>query len=67
MESYRIYRVGHGGRLQLGETFAAPNDAKAIEHARSLHQDGQAAELWQGGRLLGRFSKFGAFTPRPGG
>jgi hypothetical protein len=27
---------------------------------------GEAAELWQGGRLLGRFSKLGVFTAAEG-
>lgn len=61
--SYRIYRVGHGGRLQLGEAFEAPDDAHAVEQARTHHATGEAAELWKGGRLVGRFSKIGTFTP----
>jgi hypothetical protein len=60
--SYRIYRVGAGGRLQLGEAFTARDDTAAVELARSLHQAGGEAELWAGGRLLGRFNKLGAFA-----
>jgi hypothetical protein len=59
--SYRIYRVGPGGRLQLGEAFTARSDEAAVELARSFQQTGGEAELWAGGRLLGRFSKQGDF------
>ena len=66
MPSYRIYRVGAGGRLVLGETFHGSTDAEAVQRAQGLHQAGTAAELWDGGRLVGRFSKQGAFTPGSG-
>ena len=61
MASYRIYRVGPGRRLQLGEAFNAINDESAVEYARALHGRGQEVELWNGGRLLGRFTKSGEF------
>lgn len=61
--SYRIYRVGDGGRLTLGEQFHAGGDAEAVEHARPLLASGMPGELWCGGRLVGRFSKLGLFTP----
>ncbi|WP_309089346.1 hypothetical protein [Phenylobacterium sp.] len=66
MPSYRIYRVGGGGRLVLGETFTAASDAEAVEHAAVLFRKGGEGELWCGGRLLGRFSKLGVFTPGVG-
>ena len=66
MSSYRIYRVGPAGRLVLGEAFEAKDDAAAIERARTLHDATGPAELWEGGRLVGRFSKLGVFTPGPG-
>jgi hypothetical protein len=61
--SYRIYRVGPGGRLERAQAFEAPNDASAVEQARWLRQPDDQAELWEGGRLVGRFSKLGRFTP----
>jgi hypothetical protein len=64
--SYRIYRVGPAGRLVLGEAFQAEDDAAAIERARKLHDATGAAELWEGGRLVGRFSKLGGFKPGAG-
>lgn len=66
MPSYRIYRVGGGGRLTLGEMFHAAEDDQAVTHARLLLRPGAAGELWCGGRLVGRFSKLGAFTPGSG-
>lgn len=63
MASYRIYHVGPAGRLQLGQTVSCANDAEAVERARLETADGRAAELWEGGRLVGHFSKLGVFTP----
>ena len=57
--SYRLYTVGPGGRLQLRRTFDSPDDEAAVEEARG---HGEAAELWHGGRLVGRLSKLGVFT-----
>lgn len=62
MTSYRIYRLGGDGRLTLGDTFNASSDAEAIAHAQEMHRAGTAAELWAGGRIVGRFSKLGVFT-----
>lgn len=66
MPSYRIYRVAAGGRLVLGEAFHGSSDAEAIRRGQVLQEPGTAAELWDGGRLVGRFSKQGAFTPASG-
>jgi hypothetical protein len=63
LQSYRIYHVVDGGRLRLGDAFQAPDDDLAIEKARLLRVSGGAAELWQGGRILGRFSKSGGYMP----
>lgn len=63
MPTYRIYRLEGTGRLTLGETFHAGGDAEAAEHAQPLLGQGKAGELWCGGRLVGRFSKLGVFTP----
>lgn len=62
LRSYRIYHVGGGGRLNLGETFTAPGDAEAVQRARGQLIRAHAAELWEGGRLVGRFSKAHDFT-----
>lgn len=63
LPTYRIFHVGVGGRLRLGQSFPAQSDEDAAAQARELLSPGQAAELWEGGRLVGRFSKtheFGA-------
>lgn len=62
MPTFRIFHVGVGGRLRLGKTFPATSDADAAAQARALLSPGQAAELWEGGRLVGRFSKTHEFT-----
>jgi len=61
--AYRLYQVAEGGRLRLGDAFQALDDALAIEKARLLRLSGEAAELWQGGRIVGRFSKSGGYAP----
>ena len=63
MRGYRLYHVGDGGRLRLGEAFQAENDQHAVEKGRLLRLSGEAAELWQAGRILGRFTKTGTYTP----
>ena len=62
MPTYRIYHVGDDGRLRLGDRVEAAQDDLAAATASSLLFEGQAAELWDGGRLVGRFSKTGDFT-----
>jgi hypothetical protein len=62
LPSYRIYHVGGGGRLNVGETFTAQGDAEAVQRARGQLIRAQAAELWEAGRLVGRFSKTHEFT-----
>ena len=61
--AYRLYHVGDGGRLRLGEAFQAPDDGVAVETGRHLRPTGEAAELWQAGRIVGRFSKSGGYAP----
>ena len=63
MPTYRVYHVGTDGRLAVGETFAASADSEAVIRARPQLVHARAAELWQGGRLVGRFSKAHEFTP----
>lgn len=58
-----MYHVGDGGRLRLGENFQASDDVAAAEKARLLRLAGEAAELWEGGRIVGKFSKSGVYTP----
>lgn len=55
-----------GGRLVASEAFHGSGDADAIRRGQALQQPGTAAELWDGGRLVGRFSKQGAFSPGSG-
>jgi len=62
LKSYRIYLVGRDGRLQLGAAFEAADDKAAEVRALALAQKGQAAELWAGGRLVGKVSKEGEFS-----
>ena len=61
MKSYRIYILEPDGRLQLGEAFAAADDQAAAARAEEVAQKGRTAELWEGGRLVGRVSKDGVF------
>jgi hypothetical protein len=62
LATYRIYHVGSGGRLRLGETFQASGDDEAVARARPLLTRGQPAELWEAGRIVGRFSDTHAFA-----
>ena len=62
MKSYRIYIVGADGRLQLGHAFEARDDEAAAARAEILAERGLAAELWEGGRLVGRVSESGRFS-----
>jgi hypothetical protein len=62
LASYRIYHVGPTGRLQLAQMLSCASDAEAIARTRPATADGHARELWEGGRLVGRFSKLGVFT-----
>lgn len=61
MKSYRIYIVGPDGRLQLGLAFQASDDRTAGAEAEAAVTRGQLAELWEGGRLVGKVSKSGVF------
>jgi hypothetical protein len=67
LPNYRIYHVGNGGRLRLGDLLQAPHDEAAVASAATLLTRGQEAELWQGGRLVGRFSARGEFLRGHGG
>jgi hypothetical protein len=62
VKSYRIYLVGRDGRLQLGDAFEAEHDEAAAARAIEVASPGRAAELWEGGRMLGRVSRRGVFT-----
>lgn len=61
MKSYRIYIVGSDGRLQLGQAFEAPDDKAAGEQAAAAAVRGLVAELWEGGRMVGRVTPDGVF------
>jgi hypothetical protein len=62
LKSYRVYIIGRDGRLQLGAAFDAADDEAAAARAVEVTQAGKAAELWAGGRLVGRVSKKGVFA-----
>jgi hypothetical protein len=62
VKSYRIYIVDPDGRLQLGQAFEAADDGIAADLAKSFAQRGRTAELWEGGRMVGRVSNDGVFT-----
>jgi hypothetical protein len=62
VKAYRIYIVGSDGRLQLGHAFEATDDVIAGTRAETHAARGQVAELWEGGRMVGRVSTDGVFT-----
>lgn len=62
MKSYRIYIVSKDGRLRLGEAFEAVADSEAIARAKAVAVRDEAAELWEGGRMVGVVSPDGVFT-----
>jgi hypothetical protein len=62
VKAYRIYIVGSDGRLQLGQGFEAVDDKAAGRRAEALGAKGQIAELWEGGRMVGRVLEDGLFT-----
>jgi hypothetical protein len=63
VKAYRIYIVGSDGRLQLGQAFEDADDTAAGARAETLAETGQIAELWEGGRMVGKVSKSGVFKP----
>jgi hypothetical protein len=63
VKAYRIYIVDGDGRLHLGEAFEAVDDQAAGARAETLAVSGKIGELWEGGRMVGRVSKRGVFTP----
>jgi hypothetical protein len=62
LPQYRLYTVGPADRLEPAATFDSAGDADAVARAAQRRQEGRAAELWSGGRRVGRFSKLGVFT-----
>jgi hypothetical protein len=66
LASYRIYHVGTGGSLRVGETFVAKDDDEAVARARAALSPGAPAELWEGGRIVGRFTSAHGFSPGSG-
>jgi hypothetical protein len=63
VKAYRIYIVGADGRLQLGQAFEAADDRAAAARAEGSAPQGQTAELWEGGRMVGRVDLDGVFRP----
>jgi len=66
VKAYRIYIVGADGRLQLGQAFEAVDDHAAVARAEGSAPKGETAELWEGGRMVGRLGKDGVFKPGAG-
>jgi hypothetical protein len=66
VKAYRIYIVDPDGRLQLGQAFEATDDKAAAERALGAASKGHVAELWEGGRIVGRVSEHGVFEPGDG-
>jgi hypothetical protein len=62
VKAYRIYIVGSDGRLQLGHAFEATDDLIAGARAETHAARGQVAELWEGGRMVGRVTSDGVFS-----
>jgi hypothetical protein len=62
LKAYRIYIVDPDGRLQLGQAFEAADDIIAGATAETHATRGKIAELWEGGRMVGRVSKRGVFS-----
>jgi hypothetical protein len=60
---YRFYIVGEKDRLRPAEALDCADDVEAVQAASRHLVLGNAAELWDAGRLVGRFSKLGVFTP----
>ena len=54
MPAYRLYRLDRAGKIEAAEWIAADDDAQAIQLAR---ETGGACELWDRGRLVGRFEE----------
>jgi hypothetical protein len=52
--SYRVYFLNEKGRIVRALELACQTDEEAVEQTRQL-VDGQAVELWERARLIGRF------------
>lgn len=57
MPSYRIYMLGHDGRILSGRNITCANDEDAREAAQWGLSGGGEAEVWIGTRCLGRVSE----------
>lgn len=49
--------------MQLGHAFEAASDGDARQRALTHAARGQVAELWEGGRMVGRVDEDGVFGP----
>ena len=54
MPAYRLYSLDPAGKIETAEWIAAEDDAQAMQRAR---ETGGACELWDRGRLVGRFEQ----------
>lgn len=54
MASYRVYFLNGQGRIMRAVDLACDTDDEAVAQARDL-ASGQAVELWDRARLIGRY------------
>ncbi len=57
MITYRVYLIDPKGRMQLGDSFHGASDREAVSRFQQIDRQGQIAELWQGGRLIGKLPR----------
>jgi hypothetical protein len=65
-KSYRCYFTEANDRIQSYEQIECENDAEAVLKAQELLARSQfsSAEVWQGRRIVGKWSNTGAASPR---
>ena len=54
-ETYRYYRLGSDGHLDLAEWFTAANDKDASAQIAAKHPDAKCT-VWRGSRLVAKLS-----------
>jgi hypothetical protein len=54
MLKYRICALDAGGTISVGRNFMSRDDEAALDFAGKMMRDGTPAEVWLGGRYVGR-------------
>jgi hypothetical protein len=54
MLKYRICALDAGGTISVGRNFISRDDEAALDFAGKMMRDGTQAEVWLGGRYVGR-------------